>query len=210
MHRLDLGWRLIAVGPTVLFLLIFTVVPIVLMLAMSADNDYVFTRVGALPSQATIEAAPDAPNGVQLPAGFLDWRVIGVANRTDDQLRVIVGNDIAVDAAREGETNPWPEGTMMGHMVWAAGSNGISDASLPDAPPPMVVPGAFQRITLMVRDGEEYAADGGWAYGTWAGVNLDAPAEGFDQGENGCIACHTANVAANDYVFTRPGALPEW
>jgi len=35
MHRLDLGWRLIAVGPTVLFLLIFTVVPIVLMLAMS-------------------------------------------------------------------------------------------------------------------------------------------------------------------------------
>ncbi len=35
MHRLDLGWRLIAVGPTVLFLLIFTVVPIALMLAMS-------------------------------------------------------------------------------------------------------------------------------------------------------------------------------
>jgi multiple sugar transport system permease protein len=35
MHRLDLGWRLIAVGPTVLFLLIFTVVPIALMLVMS-------------------------------------------------------------------------------------------------------------------------------------------------------------------------------
>ena len=35
MHRLDLGWRLIAVGPTVLFLLIFTVAPIALMLTMS-------------------------------------------------------------------------------------------------------------------------------------------------------------------------------
>jgi multiple sugar transport system permease protein len=35
MHRLDLGWRLIAVGPTVLFLLVFTVVPIALMLVMS-------------------------------------------------------------------------------------------------------------------------------------------------------------------------------
>ena len=35
MHRLDLGWRLIAVGPTVLFLLVFAVVPIALMLVMS-------------------------------------------------------------------------------------------------------------------------------------------------------------------------------
>jgi len=35
MHRLDLGWRVIAVGPTVLFLVIFTVVPIALMLTMS-------------------------------------------------------------------------------------------------------------------------------------------------------------------------------
>jgi multiple sugar transport system permease protein len=35
MHRLDLGWRVIAVGPTVLFLVIFTVVPIALMVAMS-------------------------------------------------------------------------------------------------------------------------------------------------------------------------------
>lgn len=38
MHRLDLGWRLIAVGPTVLFLLIFTVVPIALMLVMSVHD----------------------------------------------------------------------------------------------------------------------------------------------------------------------------
>jgi multiple sugar transport system permease protein len=35
MRRLDLGWRLIAVGPTALFLVIFTVVPIALMLTMS-------------------------------------------------------------------------------------------------------------------------------------------------------------------------------
>ena len=35
MQRLDLGWRVIAVGPTVLFLVIFTVVPIALMLTMS-------------------------------------------------------------------------------------------------------------------------------------------------------------------------------
>ena len=35
MRRLDLGWRLISVGPTLLFMVIFTVAPIVLILTMS-------------------------------------------------------------------------------------------------------------------------------------------------------------------------------
>ena len=31
---------------------------------------------------------------------------------------MIVGNEIAVDAARSGQTNPWPEGTMLSHLQW--------------------------------------------------------------------------------------------
>jgi Cytochrome P460 len=58
----------------------------------------------------------------------------------------------------------------------------------------------------MVKDADQYAADGGWAYGAWNGANLTAPpAADFDRG---CVNCHVGSVAENDYVFTRPGALP--
>ena len=159
------------------------------------------SRPGPLPAIDAVQAAPVLSNGIELPAGILDWRVIGVASRETDEnpnIRVIVGNDVAVEAARSGETNPWPDGAMLAHYVWGAGEN-------PD------VPGAtsavsFAAITLMVKNAEEYAADGGWAYGNWSGADLTAPeAADFDRG---CVDCHTANVAENDYVFTRPGALP--
>jgi hypothetical protein len=51
-------------------------------------------------------AVKPAPNGIQLPADYKDWRVISVSHRTDNKtLRVIVGNDIAIKAAREGQIN---------------------------------------------------------------------------------------------------------
>lgn len=166
------------------------------------DKDYVFTIPGALPTQAEIAAAADQPNGVEMPAGILDWRVIGIASREQDPMnptiRVIVGNDIAVDAARSGETNPWPDGAMLAHYSWVPGDN-------PDAPD-TVTPVSFAAITLMVKDSVEYEEDGGWAYGAWATADLNPLAAGADQG---CVDCHVSSVADSDYVFTRPGELPE-
>jgi hypothetical protein len=145
---------------------------------------------------AVVPGGP-APNGLELPEDFLDWRVVGVA-MPEGSIRVIVGNDIAVTAARRGETNPWPNGSMLGHMAWDQGTN--SDA------PDVVVPGDFNRITLMSKDTEKYAADGGWAYGVWMGEALTPPADrNFDRA---CVTCHTDNVRQFDYVFTRPGQLP--
>jgi formate-dependent nitrite reductase cytochrome c552 subunit len=59
----------------------------------------------------------------------------------------------------------------------------------------------------MVKNAGDYAEDGGWAYGAWATTELTPPAAAdFDQG---CVDCHTSSVGAdNDFVFTRPGALP--
>lgn len=164
------------------------------------DKDYVFTDPGQLPSDTDIATAAETPNRLDVPDAILDWRVIGVANVAGDNptIRVIVGNDTAVDAARAGKTNPWPEGSMLSHYVWAAGAN-------PDAAN-TVAPGAFGRFTLMVRNSSAISTSGGWAYGTWAGLNLvSPPAADFDQV---CINCHTDTVKDNDYVFTRPGALP--
>ncbi len=169
--------------------------------------DYVFTRYNRPPSVATVAAAQPGANGVELPDGFLDWRVIGVVDLTPgptQQIRVIVGNDTAVEAARAGNTNPWPDGSMIGHFVWAAATdNQLIEDTLADVD--TVVPSNFAAITLMVRDGEAYADSGGWTYGRWTGTNLDGIAEGV---EADCVGCHTANVSENDYVFTIPGQLP--
>lgn len=167
-----------------------------------SENDYVFTIPGALPQLAAVQGADAAPNGLGLPGGFLDWRVIGAINRADS-IRVVVGNEIAVDAARAGQIDPWPEGSMIGHFVWAPGENAASTAALAEAP---VAPGSFTALTLMAKDSVDYAADGGWAYGIWNTTALNPPAD--DDFDRGCVGCHTDNVADNDYVFTVPGDLP--
>ncbi len=170
--------------------------------SLPPEKDFIFTVPGALPSSAAIAAAPTLSNGLQVPAGILDWRVIGMsslATATPPTIRVIVGNDIAVQAARAGETLPWPDGSIIAQYVWTPGET-------PVIPAPVVSATEFAAFTLMVRDAQAYAADGGWAFGRWNGTGLTAPAAAdFDRA---CVACHTERVAANDFVFTRPGALP--
>jgi hypothetical protein len=57
-----------------------------------------------------------APNGIELPENYKDWPVISSSHRIDNHtLRVIVGNEIAVKAARAGQTNPWPDGAILGN-----------------------------------------------------------------------------------------------
>jgi hypothetical protein len=148
---------------------------------------------------AVVPAGP-APNGVELPRDFLDWRVLGVVAPGGDNptIRVILGNDIAIEAARGGDTNPWPEGTMIGHIQWKQGDNPDIEDN--------IAPGDFAAITLMQKNSTRYAADGGWAYGVWAGPELTPPAaQDFDRV---CVNCHTDLVAERDYVFTVPGPLP--
>lgn len=52
--------------------------------------------------------------GVQLPGGYRDWKLISVAQengRTND-IRAILGNDIAVKAFRDGK-RPFPDGAII-------------------------------------------------------------------------------------------------
>ena len=88
-----------------------------------------------LPVALAADVVP-APNGIKLPENYRDWRVIASSSRIDNHtLRVILGNDIAIEAARAGTTNPWPNGAILGKMVW-------KDATLP-AWEKAVVPGEF-------------------------------------------------------------------
>jgi hypothetical protein len=103
-----------------------------------------------------------------------------------------------VAAARSGNINPWPDGTQLAHYVWNSSTNPNIEGA--DAP------GTFRAITLMSRRGLAAPQDGGWAYGVWGGVDLTAnPDPTFDRA---CVNCHTDLVLDQDYVFTRPGAMP--
>ncbi|TAN51202.1 MAG: cytochrome P460 [Methylococcaceae bacterium] len=153
----------------------------------------------AVSVQAAESAPAAAPNGVTLPAYFKEWRIIGVSQRNDKQsLRAILGNPAAVEAARQGRTQPWPDGAILAKIAW-------KDAALPEWPA-AIVPGELQHVEFMVKDAGKYVATGGWGFARWLGNALvpygkDAA---FDQE---CFQCHGA-VKARDYVFTRPVVIP--
>lgn len=64
------------------------------------------------------EALPTA-NGINYPIGLNNWRVISTSYRTDNNTqRVILGNSIAIKAAKTGQIQPWPEGSILAKLVW--------------------------------------------------------------------------------------------
>ena len=69
--------------------------------------------------QADGEAAPIF--GVKIPAGYRDWRLISVAHEEGNlnDLRAILGNDVAIKAYREGKL-PFPDGTIIAWLAWSS------------------------------------------------------------------------------------------
>jgi hypothetical protein len=151
----------------------------------------------AVTAQAA-DVAP-APNGIKLPPYYQDWRMIASSHRSDNKtLRVILGNDIAVDAARSGHTRPWPDGAILAKLVW-------TDKQHP-AWPTATVPGNFLQAEFMVKNAAKYRETGGWGFARWKGLELKPYGDnaGFVQE---CFSCHKP-VKGNDYVFTHPAVLP--
>ncbi|WP_455234582.1 cytochrome P460 family protein [Thiogranum longum] len=141
-----------------------------------------------------------APNGIQLPANYKDWAVISISHRVDNNtMRVIVGNEVAIKAARAGNTNPWPDGAILGKMVWKEAAK--------DSWPKAIAPNEFVHAEFMFKDQGKYQDNGtGWGWARWLG--MDQKPWGKDaNAEQECIACHTP-VKSSDWVFTTPAQLP--
>jgi hypothetical protein len=64
------------------------------------------------------EAAPIF--GGKIPPGYRDWRLISVAQEEGNlnDLRAILGNDVAIKAPREGKL-PFPDGTIIARLAWS-------------------------------------------------------------------------------------------
>lgn len=143
--------------------------------------------------------ASTTANGIEVPVGYKNWRTIGVSHRTDNNsLRAIVGNSIAINAARSGNTKPWPKGSILGKLVWHDSQHPHWDKA--------TVPGDLSHIEFMIKDSVKYKQTGGWGFARWKGMDL-VPYGKDSSFANECFDCHKV-VGNNDFVFTKPAELP--
>ena len=145
--------------------------------------------------QADQEAAPIF--GVKIPPGYRDWRLIAVAHEEGNlnDLRAILGNDVAIKALREGKL-PFPDGTIIARLAWSYDPLEESEKAFGRrqsfvAGPPK------NGVQFMVKDSQKYAATDGWGF---AQFNDGKPAD--EAAHNACFSCH-AIVKARDYIFNR-------
>src|SRR5277367_6128355 len=56
----------------------------------------------------------------KIPAGYRGWELISVAHEEGNlnDLRAVLGNDIAIKAYREGKL-PFPDGTIIARVAWS-------------------------------------------------------------------------------------------
>jgi len=133
----------------------------------------------------------------EIPAGYRDWKLISVAHEAGslNDLRAILGNDIAVKAYREGK-RPFPDGAIIARLAWSYVSSEENnevfgrEQSFIAGPP-------TNGIQFMIKDSQKYAATGGWGFAQFNGGTLISKAV-----LRGCFPCHQASES-RDLVFTR-------
>jgi len=132
-----------------------------------------------------------------IPAGFRDWKLISVAHEegTLNDIRAILGNDVAVNAYREGKL-PFPEGSIIARLAWEYLPSEENNKAFGRRQ--SFVAGAPKNgVQFMIKDSKRYAATGGWGY---AHFDDGKPAnEAFMQS---CFPCHQ-EIKSRDFIFTR-------
>ncbi|WP_010188219.1 cytochrome P460 family protein [Sphingomonas sp. PAMC 26605] len=138
--------------------------------------------------------------GVTLPKGFRNWKLISVAqeNGKNNDIRAILGNDIAVEAFRKNR-RPFPDGAMIVRLAWRYTSSLRNDTVFPS--PQSFVAGKPTNIQVSVKDSKRYASTRGWGYGQFEnGVSNHDPAV-----IKACFACHVKLEKLDsgaDFVFS--------
>ena len=132
----------------------------------------------------------------KLPRGYRDWRLISVAHEEGElnDIRAILGNDLAIRAYREGK--PFPEGTIIVRIAWKYLPSEENNKTFGRAQSFVAGP-PVNGVQFMVKDSKKYASTGGWGYGHF---NDDKPADRTVL--DTCFPCH-AKIQARDFVFTR-------
>jgi hypothetical protein len=143
------------------------------------------------------DGAAVAISSGKLPPGYRDWKLISVAHEKGDlnDLRAILGNEVALEAYREGKT-AFPDGAIIARLAWQYLPSEENDEAF--GRPQSFVPGPpVNGVQFMVKDSRKYAATGGWGFSHFDdGKPADATVIAS------CFPCHQA-AKDLDLVFTR-------
>ena len=112
----------------------------------------------------------------------------------NNDLRAILGNDVAIKAYREGKL-PFPDGTIIVRLAWSYVPSEENNKVFGRAQ--SFVAGPPINIQLEVKDSRKYASTGGWGF---AQFKDGKPAD--EAVHKNCFPCHEL-AKARDLVFTR-------
>src|SRR5580700_564773 len=128
--------------------------------------------------------------------GYENWKVVAVS-QTETLLKVIVANDVMMDAYRQGlpaDGKLFPEGSKIVKIEWTFKKNTV-------APYSVMVPDTLKALATIEKDSSRFPDTHGWAYGNF---NYDAASATFstDATDAKCgYQCHSM-VSAQDYIYT--------
>jgi hypothetical protein len=139
-----------------------------------------------------------SPGGIAFAdfRGYEDWSVVSAA-RTDEVLKVIVGNPAMIKAYKAGvpaDGKLFPEGSKIVKLQW-------SPKKSTEAPFVVDVPDTFKQAFVMEKDSKRFPATGGWGYAVF---NYDAASNTFTADAASPADCgHKCHVAVKtkDYIF---------
>lgn len=132
-------------------------------------------------------------NRIAYPADYRNWTVISMSDRFDNgTMRIIYGNEKAVEAIRNQKTDPWPDGTILAKAAWKQQINEDGSISM----------GEFVQVEFMLKDAHKYKYTAGWGWARWKGPQLKPYGE-TKAFVMECMNCHKPQKE-RDYVFTKP------
>ena len=129
--------------------------------------------------------------------GYDGWQAVAVS-QTATSVKLISANPVMMKAYKAGLPSAgrkFPEGSKVVKIEWAARKNEVS-------PYFVMVPGELKSLSFIEKDSRRFPKTNGWAYAKFlfdpATGTLKPSGSGADCGH----ACHTAAVAAQDFIFT--------
>ncbi|MDR3680619.1 MAG: heme-binding domain-containing protein [Flavipsychrobacter sp.] len=141
----------------------------------------------------TIGKLPIALNGISYMPDYKNWQAISTTNRFDNgTLRVIFGNNIAVNAMKANNIHPWPNGTIFAKVAWDQVEDNEGN----------IKTGAFKQIEYMIKDDQKYASTMGWGFARFKTTKL-IPYGKTALFATECVNCHRPQKD-EDFVFTQP------
>ena len=153
--------------------------------------------VGAAAGESEDKYSLISPGGIAFAdfKGYEDWSVVSSA-RTDEVLKVIVGNPAMINAYKSGvplNGQAFPEGSRIVKLQWKPKKSTEAQFAVD-------VPDVFKQAFVMEKDSKRFPKTGGWGYAVF---NYDAASDKYtaDSAKADCgNSCHVA-VKAKDYIF---------